>query len=44
MRALPYQDIPAFMLELAAKEGMAARALEFTILTIARESMTVEAT
>ena len=44
MRALPYEDIPAFMLELAAKEGMAARALEFTILTIARDSMTVEAT
>ena len=44
MRALPYEDIPVFMLQLAATEGMAARALGFTILTIARESMTVEAT
>lgn len=44
MRALPYQDIPAFMKGLAAKEGMAARALEFTILTIARETMTLQAT
>jgi integrase len=44
MRALPYQHIPELMRSLAAKEGMAARALEFTILTIARETMTVEAT
>lgn len=44
MRALPYQAIPDLMRRLAAKEGMAARALAFTILTIARESMTLEAT
>lgn len=35
MRALPYQAIPEFMRRLAGKEGMAARAMEFTILTIA---------
>lgn len=44
MRALPYQEIPEFMKRLAAKDGMAARAMEFTILTIARETMTLEAT
>lgn len=44
MRALPYADIPDFMRRLRKREGMAARALEFTILTIARESMTLEAT
>jgi len=44
MRALPYSKIPQLMRELADKEGMAVRALEFTILTIAREAMTLEAT
>lgn len=44
MRALPYQEIPEFMRRLAAKEGMGARAMEFTILTIARETMTLEST
>ena len=44
MRALSYQEIPAFMQRLAAKQGMAARAMEFTILTIARETMTLEST
>ena len=34
--ALPYTEIPAFMVELAKREGIAARALEFTILTAAR--------
>jgi integrase len=34
--ALSYADIPAFMGELRAKNGPAARALEFTILTGAR--------
>jgi integrase len=34
--ALPYAEIPAFMGELAGREGSAARALEFTILTAAR--------
>ena len=44
MRALPYEEMPGFMQRLRAKDGMAARALEFSILTIARESMTLEAT
>ena len=34
--ALPYLEIPAFMRALRAREGIAARALEFTILTAAR--------
>ena len=34
--ALPWQDAPAFMVELARREGVAARALAFTILTAAR--------
>src|SRR5229473_1589199 len=34
--ALPYNDIPAFMAELHEQEGIAARALEFLILTAAR--------
>ena len=34
--ALPYPDLPAFMAELRAREGTAAKALEFTILTAAR--------
>lgn len=34
--ALPWQQLPAFMQELRAKEGLAARALELGILTAAR--------
>lgn len=34
--ALPYADLPAFMAALRTREAMAARALEFTILTAAR--------
>jgi integrase len=34
--ALPYDDVGAFMVELRDQEGIAARALEFTILTAAR--------
>lgn len=34
--ALPVDEIPAFMAELRAKEGVAARALEFAILCAAR--------
>ena len=34
--ALPYAEIGAFMAELRAQEGVAARALEFAILTAAR--------
>jgi integrase len=36
--ALPYPELPAFMAELRKEEGIAARALEFTILTAARTS------
>jgi integrase len=34
--ALPYREIPAFMAALRQRQGSAARALEFTILTAAR--------
>jgi integrase len=34
--ALPYREIPAFMAALRTRQGTAARALEFTILTSAR--------
>ena len=34
--ALPYAEIPAFMTNLRQREGVAARALEFLILTAAR--------
>jgi integrase len=34
--ALPYVELPAFMAELRARDGIAARALEFTVLTAAR--------
>jgi integrase len=34
--ALPYAELPAFMAKLRKEEGVAARALEFLILTIAR--------
>jgi integrase len=33
---LPYRELPAFMAELRAQDGLAARALEFAILTAAR--------
>ncbi|MGK2913907.1 MAG: tyrosine-type recombinase/integrase [Porticoccaceae bacterium] len=36
LRALPVADMPAFMADLRAMEGMGARALEFAILTAAR--------
>jgi len=35
-RALPFADVPAFMADLRQREGIAARALEFVILTAAR--------
>ncbi len=44
MPALPYERMPDLMARLAASKGMSARALEFTILTVARETMTLEAT
>ena len=34
--ALPFAEVPEFMAQLATREGIAARALEFTILTAAR--------
>ncbi|WP_369916549.1 tyrosine-type recombinase/integrase [Xanthomonas sp. NCPPB 3005] len=41
--ALPYSELPAFMVALRKRHGEAARALEFTILTIARTGMTLGA-
>lgn len=35
-RALPWQEVPAFMAELRSAKGLGARALEFAILTAAR--------
>lgn len=35
-RALPWREVPGFMVELRRREGMAAKALEFAILTAAR--------
>ncbi len=42
--ALPYTDVPAFLINLRQREGMAARALEFTILTATRSGETRGAT
>jgi integrase len=36
--AMPYRELPEFMVELRDVDGMSARALEFTILTAARTS------
>lgn len=41
--ALPYAELPAFMVALKSRYGEAARALEFTILTAARTGMTLGA-
>lgn len=41
--ALAYSDIAAFMLELTKREGTAARAMEFTILTAARTNEVIGA-
>jgi Integrase len=38
--AMPYEDVPAFVAALRQREAMAARALEFTILTAARSGET----
>ncbi|MFN3582963.1 tyrosine-type recombinase/integrase [Phenylobacterium sp.] len=40
-KALPYGEAAAFMARLREKEGMAAKALEFTVLTAARTSETI---
>jgi integrase len=42
-RALPYPEMPSFMAELRSRDTLAARALEFTILTAARTSETTKA-
>ena len=42
--ALPWKEIGAFVAELRDEDGMAARALEFTILTAARTNETIGAT
>lgn len=36
MAALPWQDVPGFMADLAKREGVSARTLEFIILTAVR--------
>ena len=41
--AMPYGDVPGFMVRLRASDAMAARALEFTILTVARSGETIGA-
>ena len=41
--ALPYAELAGFMAKLRAKEGVSARALEFTILTVARTGDTIGA-
>jgi integrase len=42
--ALPYGEMPGFMAAVRAQQGVAARALEFTILTAARTGETLGAT
>jgi integrase len=41
--ALPYADVPAFLRELRERDGQAARALEFLVLTAARTAEVVGA-
>jgi integrase len=41
--ALPYADVPAFITELRARDGAAARALEFAILVAARSNEVIGA-
>jgi integrase len=43
-RSLPYAEKPDFMAQLRAQRGVAARALEFGILTASRRSEVVYAT
>jgi integrase len=42
--AMPYDALPAFMAQLRARGGLARKALEFTILTVARTEETTGAT
>jgi integrase len=41
--ALSYAELPAFMAELRAQDSLSAKALEFTILTVARTGETIGA-
>lgn len=41
--AMPWQDVPGFMADLAGREGVAARCLEFLILTATRSGEAREA-
>jgi integrase len=41
--ALPYPELPAFLVKLREQDGIAARALEFTVLTAARTGETIGA-
>ncbi len=43
LKALPYAAVPAFMGELKKRRGSAARALEFTILTVVRSTAVLHA-
>lgn len=42
--AMPYDEVPAFLLRLGSVEALAGRALELTILTAARSGETLNAT
>ena len=44
LAALPYREAPAFMRELGQRQGIAARALEFAVLTASRTGEVVGAT
>ncbi len=44
LAAMPYEDVPAFVERLRKTEAMAARALEFAILTVARSGEVLGAT
>jgi integrase len=41
--AMPFEQLPAFMVRLSESKGVSARALEWTILTASREGMTLNA-
>jgi integrase len=41
--AMPFAELPAFMAELRQRSGVSARALEFTVLSVARTSDTIGA-
>ena len=44
LRALPYDQVPAFVAELRKQQGIAARCLEFALLTAARTAEVLGAT